>query len=255
MHLERQHRAGGDTEGRAFGEGEDVCAGRGSPYEGAHTALLFLFLVRGRRRLGNPMILPTKYHRPALGVACGGGRRRRAFRLAGEDQHVVYHFPRPRQDLDGLDPLVFGEVRGYIEILILYHALGRHFVLGRHRHDYVWRADGPAIRIHRHRRHVVRIAAGRAGIRPLGNRPLVGDREPPVVEERSVWGVGMPRRHEAGADGVENVGSLRAYLLVGQERHGAEPTGSVAARAVSVQNWRDVFCERRCGTLRPEPLA
>ncbi len=171
------------------------------------------------------------------------------FRLGGPHRHdhVVDHFARARPDLDRLHPLVLGEVRRNLEVLVFHESIGRHLVVDRHRDDRVRLAERPALDVLRRRRQVLRIALGRAVVRPALDDGLLLIAQSALVGELAVGLVGMPRRHDAGDDLVADLLRVRPRAVVGEERHRRDLARPVTAGAVLVKDRRDVFREGRHG--------
>jgi altronate hydrolase len=71
---------------------------------------------------------------------------RRAARLTGENQDVMDDAPHARADFDCLSPLVFREVRRYLDELIRDFTGGGDLVRLRHSEDSVRSSDGPTRR-------------------------------------------------------------------------------------------------------------
>ena len=103
----------------------------------------------------------------------------------------------------------------------------------------------PAVGEIRARRQIRGVALRRAARDPAGDEVFLRGRQPPLVDERAVRRVGVPRRHAALGDAPADGLRPRPRLGVGQERHRREFAGPVAARAVGVENRRDVLRERR----------
>ena len=106
-------------------------------------------------------------------LGCSTGVRLHIGLRPVEREDMVHDLPVPRPHLDRLNPFRFGEVRRDVEVLVLDHAVGRNLVLLLHLEDDVRLADGPAVRVDRRRRQVLRVALRRAGVRPRDQRLLL----------------------------------------------------------------------------------
>ena len=266
VHLEREHGASAQTERGAKRELHHVGAGRCSTNQRSELSWWCMQRVETRRLLGW-IILRLAYEqglrsRCRCGGRIGRGRSRRCdcrlrcstgrWRHFGVDQHMVHHFPRAGHELNRLDPLVFGESRGDFEILILDGARGRHGKVLLHRHHGIRRAQFPAARIDRLGRQRLHITFLGATVNPAQNGLLLEVGEATVIEERAVRPFRVPRRHEARLHRVFDLADVGLGTVVVEQRERAEPAGSVAGRAILVENGGDIFREHRRHILRHE---
>ena len=134
----------------AFREFHDVRAGRRAADERSDLARRRVERVETRRSGGIPLLAIANEQRL---------RRRRAGRTRSRHgaaaapatggtlrvhEHVMHDFARARLELDRLHPLVLGEVRRHLEVLVFDRARRRHRELVGHGHDGVGRAHRPA---------------------------------------------------------------------------------------------------------------
>ena len=184
------------------------------------------------------------------GVDGRGARRRRHL---GVDEHVVHDFARARHDLHRLDPLVFGEVRRNLEVLILDRAGRGNGELLRHRDDRVRRAHRPA------RRDTPGFGGSlfrSPGFAPASiQRRIVcwsasdrrrSLRKTPCGPSACHGGI-MPAR-----DRVAHLVDLRLRAVVVEQRERPQAARMMARRAVPVEDRRNVFGECRIRVPRRE---
>ena len=151
--IERE-RAGAGREPADERADAAAAAGRGS----------VLCRARCRPASDDPASVRGNVHALREPEAC---RTRFRLRRAHRDDDVMDDVARAaRPDLDRLDPLVLGEVRGNLEVLVLDESVGGHLVVDRHRDDRVRLAERPAVDVLRRRRQILRISLGRAVVRP-----------------------------------------------------------------------------------------
>ena len=247
VHLEHDRRAGANQHGRAGIEAERARAGREPGDERADAlrpreeALSFgaCGVGVGRSRLSAGDVHALREPEAALP----------RFRLGGPHRHdhVVDHFARARPDLDRLHPLVLGEVRRNLEVLVFHESICGHLVVRS-----ASRRPRPARRAPSHRRTSAPAGGpsdlpGRAVVRPALDDGLLLIAQAALVGELAVGLVGMPRRHDAGDDLVADLLRVRPRAVVREERHRRDLARPVTAGAVLVKDRRDVFREGRYG--------
>ena len=153
----------------------------------------------------------------------------------------------PGRTSTDLHPFVLGEVRRNLEVLVLDEPIGRApCSRPASADDRVRLCRAPS------RRRTSAAGAGPSD-RPSARRcsPSAGciafssSRQAALVGELPVGLVGVPRRHDAGDDLVADVLRVRPRVLVGEERHRRDFARPVTARAVLVEDRRDILRERR----------
>src|SRR5262249_46273382 len=88
-------------------------------------------------------------------------------------------------------------------------------------------------------------ALRRTVLRPGQQRVAIRVAETAIVPEVSDRRIGVPRRHGAVADLVDDRLRIRARVFVGEQRHRRDLALTMTARAVLVEDGRDVLRERR----------
>src|ERR1700693_2119268 len=89
-------------------------------------------------------------------------------------------------------------------------------------------------------RQIFRVALWRTTIGPGDQRFLFLIGEAAIIREGSARLHGMPGRHSAESDSGSNGLSPGPGVIVREQRHGGDVTGTVAAGAVLIQNRRDI---------------
>ena len=211
---------------------------------GVRLHLVGLFHVRGAnengpcRRCGGVSVGPRRASRRGAG-------RTLAARRARVDDDVVDDRGGARLHFVGLNPPVFGEVRGNFEILVVDGAVRGNRIFLAEREDRIGLADAPAVGIDRLRGKVGGVAFGRAGRDPVQNGFFLDVGQAAVVQERAVRRIGVPGRHRALGDLRADRPGPGARVAKSQERHRRNFARPVASRAVLVKDRRDVLGKRR----------
>ncbi len=135
-----------------------------------------------------------------------------------------------------LHPAVFSKVRGHDLICVFDLACGGNRHRLRHPYDKVRLGNIPAAGPGWRRRSVVRAACGCACAGPGGDGGNLRVVKRIVVGEMAVSCVGEPGRHHLHFDRVRDRIGPRARLVIGDERHGADFAGAMAALAVVLKD-------------------
>ena len=153
-------------------------------------------------------------------------------------------------NLEGLHPLVFRKVGGYFEVLIRDLAGGRDVIWRGHPDHGVRRADHPALRKYRLRRHRLQVTRGSPRVHPTHDEFFFRRAQSAIVRPGAVRRVCVPRRHRALHDVVLDRTRPGSGVLIGNERHRRDLARPVTGRAVLVKDRRDVLGEghRRSGS-------
>ena len=198
--------------------------------------------VRARHATGQ------RCRRRRAGIVDRTRKRRAARRPRGvtrERQDVVHVCPAAGANLDGLHPLVFGEVGGKRDPLVLHLAHRRHRERFLHGEDGIGCADAPPLGECRRGRQIAVVPPGRPGRRPLDDDVALGIAHPPIVREAPALRVRMPRRHGAVQHLVAHRARPRPGLVIRDQRHRCDLARTMTRGAVLVEDGRDVFRERR----------
>ena len=107
--------------------------------------------------------------------------------------------------------------------------------------DQVGRGDAPALDVMRRLGQVARVALGRAGGDPGGDRPLLLGAQPGLVGERAVLGAGVPGRHPAGLHHLVDHLGPAGGLLVRRQRERRDLPLAVAGDAAVAEDARHLL--------------
>ena len=147
-----------------------------------------------------------------------------AARRDHEDDQVMDDRRIPRPHLRCPDPDVLLELGVDHEVLVGHRPLGGDLdLLGQGDHQVGGR-DAPALDIVRRLGQVARVALGRPGGDPGGDRLLFVVAQPGVVGELAVLGAGVPGGHAAALNHlVDHLGPAGGLLVVAQGKRGDLP--------------------------------
>ncbi len=158
-----------------------------------------------------------------------------------------------------LHPLVFGEIGGDADVLIVDGAGGGDIVSFREFEDHVRRRDVPALGELARGGGVGELAFGGSGVDPRYDFFFLAGGQGEVVQKLSIVRVGRPGRHFAGDYGGANGFGPGARVLILEQRHGGHFAGAVATLAAGLEDGLDVLMkswggreggaqqEERCG--------
>ncbi len=160
------------------------------------------------------------------------------------------HRARRGTQLDRLHPLVLRQVERQHEIPVNVATFRRHEVGFLHRQDQVRLAELPSLGEGRRGRCVGRVAFGFARRDPpVDHRDLHGI-ELPHIEEFRHLGVCMPGGHVAVVHDPADRHRPARHLRVIRQREGPAFAGTMAARAVRMDDRRDILVIGHRGFLR-----
>src|SRR5665213_523629 len=166
--------------------------------------------------------------------------------------HVMYHGTITGTNLAGRDPGIVFKVRRNYDVHVIEDPLGWHGVsLGRLKHHV--RLEVPAASPFHASGFVFRIALRRVGIGPRNQGLNLSVRQPPVVQEVSIFWVGEPGRHLSGQHRGLDRPSPGTRSLIGEERSPAGFPRTMTHLAPSLQNRKHVAVARNsagCGLSR-----
>ena len=161
--------------------------------------------------------------------------------------------------LDGHHVHVFLEPRIDEHVHDVVRPVGCQDVRLRHRDDVIGFADVPLIVAAElaRRRHIRRITHRRARIHPLGNGGdlLVGQRGIVLELRDADVLVDVPRRHLTIGHPLPNRSRPGPHVLVRQQRHRRDRTGTMAGLTRALQDGRHILREGRLGLNLPRILA
>ena len=231
VHLKNNVRAGFDELGltgtKNFGRLAGSVANEKIAGKGTGVGLLFCFDLRSSEK--DAGLLSTEPVRAGF---------------AHVRNDVMNHHAIGGANLGGLNPFVFGESGGNDDVLVVDHAGSGHVVRDRQLVNSVGLADAPAFDPIDGRRHVCRIAFGRAGVSPLCECFDFGGAQAHGVGKFSVTVIGKPRRHFACLYSDFHGHGPGARLLIGEHGKGTRFTRAMADLAIFLEDERDVFAER-----------
>ncbi|PYU21824.1 MAG: hypothetical protein DMG32_19580 [Acidobacteria bacterium] len=159
-----------------------------------------------------------------------------------------------RLGLHGREVHVLLEAGIQVDVVILVPSLGFQLIWLRHRDHEVRRSDVPLIRVAKlpRRRHFRWVALESALIHPSRNRRDLGVGQGWIVLEfcDADAPIDMPRRHQATPDSFLNRASPGPRVLISQQRHRSNRSGTMAGLAGALQDGSHVFAECDRGGLR-----
>src|SRR5271165_1518874 len=129
------------------------------------------------------------------------------------------------------------------EIPVRVAATSGNSVWFHRRYDQVWRSKLPAFHEMRPRRNVAGISFDCTLRNPLLNESNLSIRQTALLLELQVPGFGQPGRHEVRVRHRDDLVGVFLNVLVVQKRKRPRFPGTVAARAVLVNDGRDVATE------------
>ena len=146
----------------------------------------------------------------------------------------MHHAPVSGKHFGRLDPFVFGEVGGNVDVFVVVHGGSTHQKLGNGQHHVG--LDVPAFREYGSRRQILGVSFFGSGSHPGIDGGDLGVGQPRIINEIAHLGVGMPGRHLAIHHRITNRPRPGTGVLISHQRHGSDVVGTMADHAVLEEN-------------------
>ena len=161
-----------------------------------------------------------------------------------EEGQVMDDAAIARPQLGGLHPAVGRKIDVEFERLIVDQAAVGNFERLVHFDHDVGLGNPPALDKRRRRRQIRLIAFGAAVARPGRDQFLFAVGQAGVVQKMAVLGIGMPGRHAAAGDDLDDCFGPGGRLVVGGERERSDLARSMTTDAMLIENRGDLLWNR-----------